>query len=97
MFDVYVLHFSPNTILLPAGIHLLVCMYKLSGNSVGPDQLASQKQADLNLHCVQSAVYCKFGNFRESFRSVVKTKPSRMAIPLCRLLMKLNFALVAYF
>ena len=44
-----------------------MCMYKQNGKSVGPDQLASEKPADLDLHCFQNALYCKFGNFRESF------------------------------
>ena len=32
-----------------AGFQLLACIYKKSGNSVDPDQLTSQKPADLDL------------------------------------------------
>ena len=32
-------------------------MYKQSGNIVDPDQLASQKPADLNLHCFLYKIY----------------------------------------
>ena len=32
-------------------------MYKQSGNSVGPDQLAFQKPVNLDLYCFQNAIY----------------------------------------
>ena len=38
-----------------AGFHLLACINRVE-NSVGPDQLASQKPADLELHGFQNDI-----------------------------------------
>ena len=40
-----------------AGFHLLTCFTSTAESSVDPDQLASQKPADLYLHCFQNKTY----------------------------------------
>ena len=40
------------------GFQSLVCFFTSRvGNSVDPDQLASEKPADLDLHCFQNRIY----------------------------------------
>ena len=42
-----------------AGFHLLACIYRVE-NNVDPDQLASEKPADQDLHCFKNRIYLSF-------------------------------------
>ena len=57
MLDI-VMYYTPPQFLTKwlTGFKSLLCIYKQSVNSVDPDQLASQKPADLDLHHFQNRI-----------------------------------------
>ena len=58
MLDIYVQHSSPIYILLNRRIQIIDILFTSRvQNRVDPDQLASEKPADLDLHSFQNRVY----------------------------------------
>ena len=51
---IYILHFSLIVIKITHKLQVIEGFYKQSINCVNPDQLASEKPADFDLHCIQN-------------------------------------------
>ena len=49
-----------RSVLLLAIFRVLACIYNLSEKIVYSDQMASEKPADLDLHCLQNRIYRAF-------------------------------------